>query len=286
MKVKTTIYNRLIEVIGFDENKLLIDAAREQEFFERRKSNFLKNYGLSLNKKYYLKKSIKDLKGEFQSDDFKVAGILNFAGGNDLVKWGFNKILDEPDTTIFEAKDELINFVSATDLLPSFGMLNERVIFLDGFYGFDFHNKKINGLDSIELVWIEAMYYILCGVAGAEYLRFLKSGEFENMQNEILSNKKIDTQLKKIKWLGNASHLGNIIYQLADKGYIEFPMYNGESNFTGMAERLLNGFEFNGKQPSRKYLSEQINPDSENNKIADTTKAKLKINISVLQDLS
>lgn len=90
---------------------------------------------------------------------------------------------------------------------------------------------------------------------------------------------------KKIKWLGNASHLGFIIYQLAEKGFIEFPNYNGEINYTGLAVRVLNAFEFIDKQPNKKYLSEQINPDSENNKIAEVTKGKLKIDIADLKDL-
>lgn len=91
---------------------------------------------------------------------------------------------------------------------------------------------------------------------------------------------------KRLKWLGNASHLGYFIYQLADKGFIEYPLRNGEVNYTGLAERLLNAFEFKDKTPAKKYLSEQINPESENNKISDTNKLKLKLNIPNLQDLS
>lgn len=106
----------------------------------------------------------------------------------------------------------------------------------------------------------------------------------EKDESELQEGKAISN--KKIKWLGNASHLGYIIYQLANKGFIEFPNYNGEINYTGLAERVLNAFEFKDKEPNKKYMSEQINPESENNKISKITKGKLKIDITDLKDLS
>ncbi len=103
---------------------------------------------------------------------------------------------------------------------------------------------------------------------------------------EEIENIEVYSQPIKLKWLGNASHLGNLIYQLADKGYIEFPLYRSERNYTALAERLLNAFEFKDKNPSKKYLSEQINPESENNKISKATEMKLKLNIPPLEDLT
>lgn len=108
----------------------------------------------------------------------------------------------------------------------------------------------------------------------------------ENKSEYLNADKQSEIAPKKIRWLGNASHLGNIIYQLAMKGFIEFPNHNGEINYTGLADRILNGFEFIGKQPTKKYLSEQINPDSDNNKISPTTKGKLRMDIADLADLS
>lgn len=118
-----------------------------------------------------------------------------------------------------------------------------------------------------------------------ESLFYLKELNKEN--NNIITKDKVESKIiPKIKWLGNASHLGNVIFQLAEKGFIEFPLHNGEINYTGLAERVLNAFEFIKDPPSKKYLSEQINPESPNNKLSDVNEVKLNINLPYLSDLS
>jgi hypothetical protein len=132
----------------------------------------------------------------------------------------------------------------------------------------------------------EKLFKISIGYVYAHKLPELKKELKELEKEQIELSMPIEnTSAKRLKWLGNTSHLGFIMYQLANKGFIEFPNYNGEINYTGLAERLLNAFEFKDKQPTKKYLSEQINPESENNKISEITKGKLKINITDLQDL-
>lgn len=139
--------------------------------------------------------------------------------------------------------------------------------------------------DIRNFVEIDFIQFIGNGIAIAKYEKFLN----DQLPLILISSNQppeIQGQSKKIKWLGNSSHLGYIIYQLANKGFIEFPNYNGEINYTGLAERVLNAFEFKENEPNKKYLSEQINPASENNKISESTKSKLKINIRDLEDLS
>lgn len=136
-------------------------------------------------------------------------------------------------------------------------------------------------------------YNILMPLEENIYNIIIITGNYFDTRNDVLRVNFIDSETKiiqtntgKIKWLGNASHLGYIIYQLADKGFIEYPLHIGEVNYTGLAERLLNAFEFKDKTPPKKYLSEQINPDSENNKLSNANKLKLKLNIPNLQDLT
>ncbi|MFN5848408.1 MAG: hypothetical protein ACK43K_07945, partial [Chitinophagales bacterium] len=79
----------------------------------------------------------------------------------------------------------------------------------------------------------------------------------------------------KLKWNGNASQLGFIINQLAVNGFIEFPFRNSEINFTELARQVLNAFELN-KETNEKYMATQINIDSNENKLSEENKIKLK----------
>jgi hypothetical protein len=94
--------------------------------------------------------------------------------------------------------------------------------------------------------------------------------------NSILADKSQKSEESpKIKWNGNASQLGFIINQLAKNGFIQFPFRKSEINYTELARQVLNAFELN-KETNEKYMATQINIDSNENKLSEENKIRLK----------
>ena len=99
-------------------------------------------------------------------------------------------------------------------------------------------------------------------------LKFWK-GEFEKMQNE---NAKQNVNVEKLKWNCSPSILGYLITELANKGYIEYPLYNGEINPTGLAKICFAIFDTNSTLDN---LKKEFNPNK--NTLSETKRKKFKI---------
>jgi len=136
-------------------------------------------------------------------------------------------------------------------------------------------------------------------VAGAERREITKLSEKRRaLIKEWVTNKKKElnpslslTQgtgkpTDKIKWAGSPSQFGYIILELVKHGFIEPPLYHGETNFTGLAKLCFNNFNIDTSQEN---LIKEMNQAK--NTLSDTKRAKIKIsdtefNIPDLSDLA
>ena len=119
-------------------------------------------------------------------------------------------------------------------------------------------------------------------VEGVNYFDDLVLNLVEKLQpNEKLkSNEQTSsTDIQKLKWNCPPSVLGWLITELANKGYIEYPLYNGEPNPTGLAKTCFGIFELD---TTKENLIKEFN--SNKNTLSDTKIAKF--TIPVLKDLS
>jgi len=85
-------------------------------------------------------------------------------------------------------------------------------------------------------------------------------------------NKSKPAKNDKLQWLGKPSQFAFIFRELAIKGFIELPLYNGESNFKKIGEVLLEVFEVQKSKSTKNILSEFSRCT-----LSDTMKAKFTI---------
>jgi hypothetical protein len=76
----------------------------------------------------------------------------------------------------------------------------------------------------------------------------------------------------KIRWKGTPSQFGFLINRLVCHGFIDPPIYNGETNFTGLARLCYDHFEI---ETTLGNLTKEVNP--EKNTLSDTKRAKFTI---------
>lgn len=77
---------------------------------------------------------------------------------------------------------------------------------------------------------------------------------------------------EKIKWNGSPSQFGFLINSLVTKGFIEPPLYNGETNFSGLARLCYDHFDI---ETTIGNLTKEVNP--EKNTLSDTKRSKFDI---------
>jgi hypothetical protein len=86
-------------------------------------------------------------------------------------------------------------------------------------------------------------------------LKFIEDQkEHYNKIIELEAKDNSKEKLKKLKWNSSPSIFGYLFLELANKGYIEFPLRNGELNATGLAKQLFELFEI--KSTSETIISE------------------------------
>lgn len=83
---------------------------------------------------------------------------------------------------------------------------------------------------------------------------------------------------EKIKWSGTPSQFGYLMNCLVKKGFIDPPLYNGETNFSGLARLCYDYFDI---ETTIGNLTKEVNP--EKNTLSETKRAKF--NIPGLSDL-
>jgi len=97
---------------------------------------------------------------------------------------------------------------------------------------------------------------------------------------------------EKIKWKGTPSQFGYLFSELVKHGFIEPPLYNGETNYTGLAKLCYEYFDIEsepGKKTTPGNLTKELKPDNDKtgerkNTLSDTKRAKF--NIPYLSDLA
>jgi hypothetical protein len=81
----------------------------------------------------------------------------------------------------------------------------------------------------------------------------------------------MDSKHNKIKWLGTPSQFSFLFLELANKGFIEFPIYNGEISPTRLAKLCFNNFEIETTEGS---LTTEFKTNSS---LSETYRAKFTI---------
>ena len=77
---------------------------------------------------------------------------------------------------------------------------------------------------------------------------------------------------EKIKWNGSPSQFGFLISSLVKKGFIDPPLYNGETNFSGLARLCYDYFDI---ETTIGNLTKEVNP--EKNSLSNTKRSKFDI---------
>lgn len=97
----------------------------------------------------------------------------------------------------------------------------------------------------------------------------------ETKNNEIKNGKPLPAG-GKIKWSGTPSQFGYLFLELVKNGFIEPPLYNGETNYKGLARLCYQNFDINTTPGN---IEKEMNPNK--NTLSDTKRAKFTIpNIS------
>ena len=94
----------------------------------------------------------------------------------------------------------------------------------------------------------------------------------EDCQNEIEPNGKPIQAGEKIKWNGTPSQFGYLFLELVAKGFINPPLYNGESNYKGLSRQCYQYFEI---KTTSGNIEKELNPDK--NTLSDSKRAKFTI---------
>jgi hypothetical protein len=172
-----------------------------------------------------------------------------------------DQFLAEFQTKVYEKLKEFPEFSQKKDFLIT---LHKNTLRLK--YESLSRGKKVSGLEHNKQVETKSN---LIG----EMIKFVNLKI--DVINEIL---KLDNNLvesnsaNKIKWLGSPSLMGFVFVELMRRGFIELPLYNGEENYTALANHLDNFFEYNGKKST---LEKECSPKS--NSLSETKRAKFTI---------
>jgi len=94
----------------------------------------------------------------------------------------------------------------------------------------------------------------------------------EKKKNEIQVSEIPVKQGEKITWNGTPSQFGYLFLELVKNGFIEPPLYNGETNYTGFARLCFQYFDIDTTPGN---LENQLNPNK--NQLSDTKRAKFTI---------
>ncbi len=140
------------------------------------------------------------------------------------------------------------------------------------------YNEIINGENSLIWDFFDVDYstqrdlIILNGAEftyrlfGADMLRDMATGiayayHISELESKILTfDKEVSKQsrgIEKLKWNCSPSLLGFIITELANKGFIQYPLWNGDINPTGLAKQCFNLFEIDTTEEN---LIKEFNP--------------------------
>lgn len=192
---------------------------------------------------------------------------------NEFSKRKFYSVTDN-----LEAIENEFNFIM--DGLKGANILGERSIHhQDEIYGFIRDGKEREMLKGM----IEQDKYFKDyneeNVAEVYALRgFLNF--FENMNEKLTPEEPVqNNNSNKLKWKGTPASFGYLIFELAKKGFIDFPLHNGEINPTGLAKKCYQLFDINTTESN---LIKEMNPNK--NSLSDTKRAKF--SIPNLEDIS
>lgn len=93
------------------------------------------------------------------------------------------------------------------------------------------------------------------------------------LNSPLTDNLKMDSKKNaKLKWSGRAAHLGYIMNELAEKGFIEIPKTNGDPSYNKFAKVLLELFEI---ETTPSNLANEVNPNK--NTLGKTNRLKFKV---------
>lgn len=111
-------------------------------------------------------------------------------------------------------------------------------------------------------------------------LSFTQVLEWIDKKFETLDSVPKENGINKLKWNCSPSILGHLITELAKKGYIEYPLYNGEPNYTGMGRVCFQIFDIDSKENN---FIRECNPNL--NSLSETKKHKFS-SLPDLKDLT
>lgn len=94
----------------------------------------------------------------------------------------------------------------------------------------------------------------------------------ETKNNEIETNRKPLQAGEKIKWNGTPSQFGYLFLELVARGFIDTPLYNGETNFKGLARQCYQYFDITTTPGN---IEKEMNPNK--NTLSDIKRAKFTI---------
>lgn len=99
-----------------------------------------------------------------------------------------------------------------------------------------------------------------------------KKQELGKETNSPIIQKVNEKQMEKMKWKCSPALVGFIITELANKGFIDFPLHNGEINPTGLAKIC---FELFNCDTTKENLIKEFNQNK--NTLSETKRAKFLI---------
>lgn len=89
---------------------------------------------------------------------------------------------------------------------------------------------------------------------------------------EMLKNENVNNHLQKLIWNGSPSLLGYLITELANRGFIEYPLRGGEPNYAGLAKQCFEIFELD---TTLENIKKEFNPNK--NTLSPVKRSKFKI---------
>ncbi len=123
-------------------------------------------------------------------------------------------------------------------------------------------------LSRIEPNWREVTRTTVDNFVYAKYVVDLR--QFLELKIKEIENPELNRlDIRKLKWNCSPSILGHLITELAKKGYIEYPLFNGDPNYTGMGRLCSQIFEIEGKESN---FIRECNPNL--NSLSITKKSK------------
>lgn len=122
--------------------------------------------------------------------------------------------------------------------------------------------KEIDFSNENKFLRIHDYLEVIRGSVMAEYEGFLDNYQIDSIVN----------QCEKIKFNGSPSVFAYLMKELAEKGFINYPLKNGEINFTGFCKMLTAHFDLDSSESN---LIQEFKPSS--GSLSETKKAKFTI---------